>query len=211
MENILHFKRESTTYFEIGQPADYYYDLGLIPLGISPCDDILEKSRLLYALWEMFFCIDTNIPKRGLPNSLLVELRKYFEQYDAPDFAYWALLRYETINADDIKSCSYEIEDETHNLILHGREIKLFIPPPYDNVYDEDGEEVEDIIGCSAKTLSFYQNEDFPVLFMSNQQNEESEIEINKYYEEIFAIFHKHNIHIKECEELLNIYENIAD
>jgi hypothetical protein len=211
MKNILHFKRESITYYEIGQSEDFYYDLGLVPLDNFPCDDILEKSRLLYALWQIFICIDTNKPNRVLTNSLVVDLRKYFEQYDGPDFAYWALLRYETINGDDLRWCAYEIEDETNNLILHGGEIKLFIPPPYNNVVDEDGNEVYEIIGSSAKSLSFSQNEDFPVLFMSNQQKEESEIEINKYYEEIFALFQKHNFQITKCEELLKIYENISD
>jgi hypothetical protein len=211
MKNILHFKRESITYYAIGQPADYYYDLGLIPLDNFPCDDILEKSRLLYALWEIFFCIDINKPNRVLTHSLVVDLSKYFEQYDAPDFAYWALLHYETINGDDSSWWAHEIEDETNNLILHGGEIKLFIPPPYDNVIDEDGNDVNEIIGSSAKSLSFSQNIDFPFLFMSNQQKDESEIEINKYYEEIFAIFQKHNFQISKCEELLKIYEKISD
>jgi hypothetical protein len=46
---------------------------------------------------------------------------------------------------------------------------------------------------------------------MSTQQKDESEIEINKYYEEIFAIFQKHNFQISKCEELLKIYEKISD
>lgn len=130
---------------------------------------------------------------------------------DAPDFAYWALLHYETINNDDLRWCSYEIENKTNNLILHGSEIKLFIPPPYDNVIDEDGNDVEEIIGSSAKSLSFSQNKDFPFLFMSNQQRDESEIEINKNYEEIFSILQKNNFQISKCEELLKIYEEISD
>ena len=208
--NILYFKREDITYFEIGQPADYYYDLGLNPLDNFPCNDILEKSRLLYALWEIFFCIDIDKPRRDLTNSLVADLRKYFEQYDAPDFAYWALLNYETINCDDLKFCSYEIEDETNNLILTGGEIKLFIPPPYDNVIDEDGNEVYEIIDSSAKSLSYSQNQDFPVLFMSDQQLDESEINVNKYYKEIFSIFRKHNMKITKCEQLMKIYNKIA-
>jgi hypothetical protein len=70
MKNILHFKRESITYYAIGQSAEYYYDLGLIPLDNFLCDDILDKSRLLYALWEMFIGIDKNKPNRVLTNSL---------------------------------------------------------------------------------------------------------------------------------------------
>jgi hypothetical protein len=70
MKNILHFKRESITYYAIGQPAEYYYDLGLIPQDNFLCDDILEKSRLLYALREILIDIDKNKPNRVLTNSL---------------------------------------------------------------------------------------------------------------------------------------------
>ena len=212
MKNILHFKRESITYYAIGQPAEYYYDLGLIPQDNFLCDDILGKSRLLYALWEIFIGIDINKPNRVLNNALVVDLLKYFEQYDGSDFACWVLLHphYETIKGYDLSCCGYEIEDETNNLILHGGEIKLFIPPPYHNVIDADSNEIDEIIGSSIQSLSFYQNEDFPVLFMSNQQKDESEIEINEFYEEIFAIFKKHNFQISKCEELLKIYEQIS-
>jgi hypothetical protein len=208
--SYLHFKREDITYFEIGQPADYYYDLELNPLDNFPCDDILEKTRLLYALWELFVSVDIDKQNRDLSNSLVADLRKYFEQYDAPDFAYWALLHYKTIHSDELGWCSYEIEDVTNNLILHGVEIKLFIPPPYDNVIDEDGNDVDKIIGSSAESLSFSQNEDFPVLFMSDQQLEESKMNVNKYYEEIFSIFRKHNMKLTKCEDMLKIYRKIA-
>ena len=58
MENTLSFLRDNTHYYFVGQPSDYYYDVGYIPLDSFPCNDILEKTRFLYALWEIFITID---------------------------------------------------------------------------------------------------------------------------------------------------------
>ena len=64
-------------------------------------------------------------------------MKKYFEQYQAPDFAYWALLEIETLVKEHDQFCSYENEAATGNLILHGSGIKIIVPIFNDRVFNE--------------------------------------------------------------------------
>lgn len=66
----MYFIYNGVSYQYEGQPSDNYYDFKLNPLISNPCDDILEKSRLLYGLREKilysdeysqkYFCIYKN-------------------------------------------------------------------------------------------------------------------------------------------------------
>lgn len=209
MEKKLHFVQESIAYYEIGQPEDYYYETGLIPLENFPCVDILEKTRLLYALWELFTTIDTAKPKDTIPSILLIELSNYFEKYDAHDLAYSALLDYETLDKFDTCFCVYELDSITNNLVLFSEDIKILIPEPYENVIDEDGNDIDVSNLSNFKTLTFSQNSDFPILFMSDEQMKENELEINKYFDDIISIFKMHDFKINNCEDLVNIFNKI--
>lgn len=208
MKKRLHFVRDFTTYYSIGQPTEYYYDLDIIPLKSSPCNDILEKTRFLYALWELFTTSDSSNPKGLISSLLLIDLKKYFEKYEDTDFAYYTLLEYETLEKEDTSSCIYELEKSTNNLVLFASNLKIIIPRPYENLVGEDRDEVDESNYSEFKLLTFTQDDDFPILFMSDQQKEDNEVEINKYVEEISLIFKNHQVDVNNCEDLLNIYNN---
>ena len=214
MHNELYFIKDSKTYYNVGQPSDYYFDFGLIPIDSFPCNDILEKTRLLCAFWELVLSIDTSSNKNQLITSdLLIDLKRYFNQYDAPDFAYWALLQYETLANFDTTSCCYEIDNVSKNMVLSVSDIKIIIPHPYYNIFgeDENGElnDVDETNYADFKFLTFTQEEHFPILFMSDEQMERNEIVISKYHREIISIFQNHQYKINNCEDLVDIYNQI--
>jgi len=214
MHNELYFIKDSKTYYNVGQPSDYYFDFGLIPIDSFPCNDILEKTRLLCAFWELVLSIDTSSNKNQLITSdLFIDLKRYFNQYDAPDFAYWALLEYETLAKFDTTSCCYEIDNVSKNMVLSVSDIKIIIPHPYYNIFgeDENGElnDVDETNYADFKFLTFTQEEHFPILFMSDEQMERNEIVISKYHREIISIFQNHQYKINNCEDLVEIYNQI--
>jgi hypothetical protein len=214
MANDLYFIKDSKNYYNVGQPSDYYFDFGLIPIDSFPCNDILEKTRLLCAFWELVLSIDTSSNKNQLITSdLLIDLKKYFNQYDAPDFAYWALLEYETLANFDTTSCCYEIDSVSKNMVLSVSDIKIIIPHPYYNIFgeDENGDlnDVDETNYADFKFLIFTQQEHFPILFMSDEQMERNEIVISKYHREIISIFQNHQYKINNCEDLVEIYNQI--
>jgi hypothetical protein len=214
MANDLYFIKDSKNYYNVGQPSDYYFDFGLIPIDSFPCNDILEKTRLLCAFWELVLSIDTSSNKNQLITSdLLIDLKRYFNQYDAPDFAYWALLEYETLANFDTTSCCYEIDSVSKNMVLSVSDIKIIIPHPYYNIFgeDENGDlnDVDETNYADFKFLIFTQQEHFPILFMSDEQMERNEIVISKYHREIISIFQNHQYKINNCEDLVEIYNQI--
>ena len=214
MANDLYFIKDSKKYYNVGQPSDYYFDFGLIPIDSFPCNDILEKTRLLCAFWELVLSIDTSSNKNQLITSdLLIDLKRYFNQYDAPDFAYWALLEYETLANFDTTSCCYEIDNVSKNMVLSVSDIKIIIPHPYYNIFgeDENGElnDVDETNYADFKFLTFTQEEHFPILFMSDEQMERNEIVISKYHREIISIFQNHQYRINNCEDLVDVYNQI--
>ena len=214
MVNDLYFIKDSKKYYNVGQPSDYYFDFGLIPIDSFPCNDILEKTRLLCAFWELVLSIDTSSNKNQLITSdLLIDLKRYFNQYDAPDFAYWALLEYETLANFDTTSCCYEIDNVSKNIVLSVSDIKIIIPHPYYNIFgeDENGElnDVDETNYADFKFLTFTQEEHFPILFMSDEQMERNEFVISKYHREIISIFQNHQYKINNCEDLVDIYNQI--
>ena len=158
--------------------------------------------------------IDTSSNKNQLITSdLLIDLKRYFNQYDAPDFAYWALLEYETLANFDTTSCCYEIDSVSKNMVLSVSDIKIIIPHPYYNISgeDENGElnDVDETNYADFKSLTFTQEEDFPILFMSDEQMERNEIVISKYHREIISIFQNHQYRINNCEDLVGVYNQI--
>jgi hypothetical protein len=203
MINELRFIKGNTTYFAVGQPEENYFDLGLIPLDSSPCNDILEKTRLLYGFWEKITAIDSARPKGTITNLLVIDLIKYFEQYEASDFAYWSLLEYETLKEFDTQSIAYEVDS---NLVLYAKETKIIIPPPYEYIIDEEGNEFDGTDNPKIKLLIFEQSQDFPILFMSNEQKIKNESLIQKYYTDLFSIFNKYDYKYESCEDLVNYY-----
>ena len=214
MVNNVYFIKDSKNYYDVGQPSDYYFDFGLIPIDSFPCNDILEKTRLLCAFWELVLSIDTSsIKSQLITNETLIDLKIYFEKYDAPDFAYWALLRYETLAKYDTTFCSYEIDKVSKNMILTASDIKIIIPHPYYNIFgeDENGElnDVDETNYADFKFLSFTQDESFPILFMSDEQMQSNERVIGKYHREIISIFQNHQYKINDCEGLVEVYNLI--
>lgn len=214
MANNIYFVKDSKFYYDVGQPSDYYFDFGLIPIDSFPCNDILEKTRLICAFWELVLSIDTSSFKNELiTNDTLIDLKKYFKRYDAPDFAYWALLEYETLDKYDTTNCSYEIEKESKNMILTSSDIIIIIPHPYYNIFgeDENGEliDVDETNYADFKYLNFSKDESFPILFMADEQMERNETVINKYHREIISIFQNHQYKINSCEDLVDIYNQL--
>jgi len=209
IEKTLHFIRESTAYYAVGQPAENYFDLSLIPLESNACTDILEKTRLLFALWELFISIDTNKTNRLIPHLLIIDLKKYFERFDASHWAYWNLLEYETLKIEQSSFFCYEIDKTSNNLALLAGDIKIIIPYPYENLIAEGDFDVDESNFSSFKFFGFNQDEDFPTLFMSNQQRQKNESEINKYFEEIISICNIYQDKINNCDDIENIYINI--
>lgn len=210
MENTLSFVRDNTYYYFVGQPSDYYYDLGYVPLDSLPCNDILEKTRFLYALWEIFIGIDTSPQDKLITKDLLIDLRNYFVQYDAFDLSHWSLLEFETLEKVDTCSCTFEFDNVSKNIELYTTGIKIVIPAPYENLIGEDADgnlyEIDETNYSEYKVLTFSEDSDFPLLFMSQQQKLDNEINIEKYFKEIISIFKKYEYKISSCEDLLNFY-----
>jgi hypothetical protein len=214
MPNTLYFIRDSKIYYNVGQPSDYYFDFGLISIDSFPCNDILEKTRLLCAFWEIVLSIDvSNIKNKLITKDLLIDLKKYFEQYDAPDFAYWALLQYETLENYDTTHCSYEIDEITRNMVLSTSDIKIIIPQPYNNLIgeDENGDlyDVGETNYSDFKFLTYTELNCFPILFMSDEQLVKNEIIISQYHRDIISLFQKHQYKINDCEDLVDMYNQL--
>lgn len=120
MEQPLIFKRDNETYYYVGQPADYFYDFGMIPISKNACSDILEKNRFLVAIFECFSDYKVQEGNTILPIEILKALKSYFKAYDSFDLSHWNLLSYELIDKESVDEdfphlyMSKKQEEENH-------------------------------------------------------------------------------------------------
>ncbi len=102
MEQPLIFKRDNETYYYVGQPADYFYDFGMIPISKNACSDILEKNRYLVAIFEYFRDYKILEENTILPIEILKDLKFHFKDFDSFDLSHWNLLSYELIDKESV-------------------------------------------------------------------------------------------------------------
>jgi len=210
MKKELYFERNGIDYYCIGRPADYYYDFGMMPLSNFVCSNILEKVRLVYALYEIFIFSDIESNKYELPISLLNELKIFFNQFTEYDLSHWSLLDFQTLNEFKINDCVWHIDNQNESLVLSTNDLIIHVPKPYENIigigpnnliYQVDESNFKDF-----KLLSFENDSDFPFLFTSNTQKENNEIKVNNLIENILMIFNKYEIKITSCEDLFLLH-----
>ncbi len=213
MDNKLYFEHKGINYYFVGRPAEYYYDFGLIPLVNFPCSDMLEKTRLIYALYELFSISDYSKDKYDLPLPLFNELNSFFNEFTDYELSHWVLLDFETLNDFNVSGCNYHIDKSNGYLIMNSIDINIFIPKPYENIIgigdDDNVYDVSEINLKEFKELTFSNDSDFPFLFMSKLQQQNNDLKINQFLNEIMKLFKKHNIQISSCEDLCDIYKKI--
>ena len=207
--NKIYLYKNSEIFTFVGQPSYYFYDFGFNPLDSNTCEDILEQSRLIYAFYEM--CSNANHIKENnkISSNIFKNLTEYFDVYKDDDFAYWSLLQYVSLYKQDLNNCSYRFDRETDNLILQIDDGELFVPYPYDNLVGEyeNGEicEVDRSNYMYFETIS-YNCDDFPLLFMSNNQLQSNETELNNILKDIITILNLNNYELKNCRDLKDFY-----
>ena len=191
----MHFIYNGISYQHAGQPSDNYYDLELNPLIYNPCDDILEKSKLLFGLREKLLHSDAQKLQNVLSKGLIREFEMYFNQIPESDLAYWALFDYVSLSEFDTNFTKFQLNEEGNELILSNSTITLYLPLPILNIVGEDSN--GDV--CQIDENNFNQfNELYysdvnidPELFMSDEQIEKNEHSLKEYYDEIVSIFTK--------------------
>lgn len=208
----LRFIFQDITFYAVGKPPDnYYYDFGRIPLGANACFDILEKTRFIWALYELFsFTSNKDSKVLQLPVQVLEELMTLFSDYEEFDLSHWAL-HHDTLNDLDFQECKYTIDETTKDLIVKTNSTTLIVPPPYENVIDAEGEDfyIDKKGKSKAKKISFLKNEGSPIIFMSVEQEKVNTKRNDNLINEMLSIFEKHDVDIKSCGELLEYYFRI--
>jgi hypothetical protein len=200
MENVLRFIRDSTTYYSIDQPDVYFYDIGLNPINYFTIGDSIEGTRFLFAMWECFISKETD------EDDLYQDLYRYFDQYDQTHFSYWTLLDYEILSNEESHLTDYEIDSASKDIILFCKTCKMIIPYPYENIKNEDGDQIDEKDFAENKKLSFEEDDQFPILFMSDEQMSKNSDIIYKYYQEIVTILKSHEVEVNSINDLFNFY-----
>jgi hypothetical protein len=200
METILRFTRDNTTYYSIKQPDVYFYDIGLNPINYFTLGNCIEGTRFLFAMWECFISKETDL------NNLNKELYDYFNQFNQGHFAYWSLLDYEVVSDEDSYLRDYKVDPITKDMILFCNKCELIIPYPYNYIRNEDDDYINENDLTEYQKLSYVQDDQFPILFMSEVQMSKNSDIIEKYYQEIVNILKKHNVEVKNVDELFEFY-----
>ena len=100
MEHPLIFTRDKETYYYVGQPADYFYDFGMIPISTNACSDVLEKNRFLVAIFEYFRDFIILEENALIPKEIIQDIKLHFKDYDSFDLSHWNLLAYEIMDKE---------------------------------------------------------------------------------------------------------------
>jgi hypothetical protein len=123
MEHPLIFTRDKETYYYVGQPADYFYDFGMIPISTNACSDVLEKNRFLVAILEYFRDFIILEENALIPKEIIQDIKFHFKDYDSFDLSHWNLMLYEIIDKESADEdfphlyMSKKQEEENHQTL----------------------------------------------------------------------------------------------
>jgi hypothetical protein len=209
----MHFIYNDVSYQFAGQPSDNYYDFELNPLISNPCDDILEKSRLLYGLREKILYSDEQELKKIGSLGLIQELKMHFNQITDKSLTYWDLFDYLTLAELDTRFSKCTLNAKTNELTLSNSSITLVLDFPAVNLVgiDSNGEacEIDENNFQQFNELNYSDVSIDPELFMSDEQIEKNNHSLNVYFGEIITIFSKYGHYTRFCEDIFKIYNQI--
>jgi hypothetical protein len=209
----MYFIYNGVSYQYEGQPSDNYYDFELNPLISNPCDDILEKSRLLYGLREKILYSDEQELKKIGSLGLIQELKMHFNQITDDSLTYWALLDYLTLAELDTCFSKCKFNAKTNELTLSNSSITLVLDFPIVHLMgiDSNGEacEIDENNFKQFNELKYSDDSIDPELFMSDEQLEKNHHSLNVIFNEIITIFTKYGHYTRSCEDIFKIYNLI--
>ena len=209
----MHFIYNGVSYQYAGQPYDNYYDFELNPLISNPCDDILEKSRLLCGLREKILYSDELQLKKVGRLGLIQELKMHFDQITDASLTYWELFDYLTLAEFDTRFSKYTLDAKTNELTLSNSSITLVLDFPSVSLVgiDSNGEacEIDENNFKQFNELNYSDVSIDPELFMSDEQIEKNHHSLNVYFDEIITIFTKYGHYTQSCEDIFTVYKQI--
>jgi hypothetical protein len=183
---------DDLTYKEIESPGDYYYS----GIDLTDVENIMvtgtpKDCQLLVTLHSM------GLVDMDLKND------------DEWKLTHWHLLKFEKFEADDMASKPFTVDRVNEYLILHGENRNFFLPFPAEDVIDEDGNDIIDIIDTKdKKTLTFSEDGIWPSLFMSEKQIRENIRIVNELVESNCKRLRQSGIQAYELKDLVKIYLN---
>jgi hypothetical protein len=204
----LYFTDGTDTYHLTGEIYDYFYSGGYEPHSVNTCTDILEKLQFVNEIWLQsssgeFF-------EKDLPDEIIEQLTEEFESMEESEMSHWELLSYKSLSAKKFANCKGEVREETNQLILTAGKLKLFVPEPFNGLYDAASN--EDLSGSSILELKKMkrfrfeipdEDDDTQWLFMNTDQLKSSHATLDEIIKKVIKIFSKNGIKMKNCNDLV--------
>jgi hypothetical protein len=129
------------------------------------------------------------------------------DEDDEYNLSHWQLLEYHCIKEEEMLFVPFSSDLQMEYLILHGLESDLWVPLPFKNVIDEDGNDVNGFDDLRENvTLSFSEDNEFPTIFMSENQINDNIKTVNKIVEASCRNLNMSSINSPNLKDLVLLY-----
>ena len=174
----------------------------------------MEVSGLYYRFYDGIDLTGLeNIEVTGTPRDcqFLVALHSsgliHPDEDDEYNLSHWQLLEYHCLKEEDMLFVTFSSNLHLAYLILHGLESDLWVPLPFKNVIDEDGNDVNGFDNLRKNvTLSFSDDNAFPTIFMSENQINSNIKTVNKIIESSCRNLKMSGINPHNLKDLVLLY-----
>jgi hypothetical protein len=181
--------KQGIVYYEVDRPYEFFYaGLDLNEYRQVTIKGLPEECQILVQL-------NTN---KLISNAL---------NADDYDLSHWRLIQSEGLGENSFVHRPYSYNTDNDYLIVHGEDSDLYTPFPLEYIIDQDGNDCISISDINnVESLSVLDNEEWPYIFMSEEQIQKNIETINSIVDNCCNILKKKGYLVNNINDLISLY-----
>jgi len=182
--------KQGIVYFEVDRPYEFFFYAGL---------DLNEYRQVAI---------------KGMPEECQILVQFNTNQLisnalnaDDYDLSHWILSQSEGLGENNFVHRPYTYNTDNDYLIIHGEDSDLYTPFPLENIIDQDGNDCHSISDIdNVETLSVLDYEEWPYIFMSEEQIQKNIETINSIVDNCCHILKQQGYLVNNINDLISLY-----